>query len=50
LTFVDRLLEQDAEGKPVLIASYRVVTLGIPTRNPQTGESGSLPVRLYNGK
>jgi hypothetical protein len=48
LTFVDRLLDQDAEGKPVLIASYRVVALGIPARNPQTGESGSVLVRQYN--
>jgi hypothetical protein len=29
LTFVDRLLDLDAEGKPAL-ASYQVVTLGIP--------------------
>ena len=48
LTFVDRLLDQDAEGKPALIASYRVVALGIPARNPQTGESGPVLVRLYN--
>ena len=48
LTFVDRLLDQDAEGKPMPIASYRVIALGIPARNPQTGESGPVLVRLYN--
>jgi hypothetical protein len=48
LTFVDRLLDQDAEGKPVLIASYRLVTLSIPARNPQTGEAGAVLVRQYS--
>jgi hypothetical protein len=48
LTFVDRLLDQDAEGKPVLIASYRIVALSIPARNPQTGEAGALLIRQYS--
>lgn len=48
LTFVDRLLNQDAEGKPSPIATYRVLALAIPARNPQTGDTGPLLVRLYN--
>lgn len=48
MTFVDRLLDQDAEGKPVKTATYRVVALATPARNPQNGDSGPLLIRLYN--
>lgn len=48
VTFVDRLLDQNAEGKPAAIATYRVVALAIPARNPQTGDAGPLLIRLYN--
>jgi hypothetical protein len=48
ITFVDRLLDQGADGKPAAIPSYRVVALAVPARNPQSGDSGPLLVRLYN--
>jgi hypothetical protein len=48
MTFVDRLLDQDAEGKPVKTPTYRVVALSVPATNPQTKDSGGLIVRLYN--
>lgn len=48
VVFVDRLLNQDAEGKPTAIAAYRAVALAIPARNPQSGDSGPLLVRIYN--
>jgi hypothetical protein len=48
VTFVDRLLDQDAQGKPTATPSYRVVALAVPALNPQTGVAGPLLVRLYN--
>lgn len=48
VTFVDRLLDQDGEGKPVKVPTYRVIALSVPATNPQTGESGPLLVRLFN--
>jgi hypothetical protein len=48
VTFVDRLLDQDAEGKPVKVPTYRVVALAAPGSNPQTNETGPLLFRLYN--
>ena len=48
VTFVDRLLDQDAEGKPAAVATYRVVAVAIPAKNPQTGVSGPLLIRIFN--
>lgn len=48
ITFVDRLLDQDGEGKPVKTPTYRVVALAVPATNPETKESGPLLVRLFN--
>lgn len=48
VTFVDRLLDQDAEGKPTAVPTYRVVALAVPAKHPQTGESGPLLIRLFN--
>jgi hypothetical protein len=48
LGFVDRLLDQDAEGKPAPVATYRVVALSIPAKNPQTGVSGPVIIRIFN--
>lgn len=45
--FVDRLLSQDAEGKPVAGATNRAIVFVIPAKNPQTGEAGPLVVRVY---
>jgi len=47
LTFLERLLDQDAEGKPAEIPTYRNVVVGIPARNPQTNESGPVLVRIF---
>jgi len=48
VTFVDRLLDQDGEGKPVKLPTYRVVAFSTPATNPQTNESGALLFRLFN--
>lgn len=48
LTFVDRLLDQDAEGKPVKVPTYRVVAFSVPVKNPQTGEAGPAIIRIFN--
>ena len=48
VTFFDRLLDQNAEGKPVNVPTYRGVAFGVPANNPQTGESGPLLVRIFN--
>lgn len=48
MVFVDRLLNQDAEGKPAEVATYRVVALAVPGKHPQTGEAGPLLIRLFN--
>jgi hypothetical protein len=48
VTFVDRLLDQDAEGKPAAVPTYRIVAVGVPGKNPQTGESAPLVMRIFN--
>lgn len=45
--FVERVLVQDAEGKPAAPTS-RNVTLVIPARNTTSGESAPLVVRTYD--
>jgi hypothetical protein len=47
LTFLERLLDQDAEGKAAEIPTYRNVVVEIPARNPQTNESGPVLVRIF---
>jgi hypothetical protein len=47
LTFLERLLDQGPDGKPAEIPTYRNVVVGIPARNPQTGESGPVLVRIF---
>src|SRR5712691_11905250 len=47
LTFVDRLQSWDVEGKRA--GSGRVVALGVPAKNPQTGESAPFVVRIFDG-
>jgi hypothetical protein len=48
MTFVDRLLDQDAEGKPVKTPTYRVVAFSVPVKNSQTGETGPASLRGFN--
>ena len=48
VTFVDRMLDQDAEGKPAAVGAYRVVALAVPAKHPQTGESAPFLIRIFN--
>lgn len=48
VTFVDRLLDLNAEGKPAKVPTYRVVAFATPVKNPQTGESGPAVIRIFN--
>jgi hypothetical protein len=48
VTFVDRLLIQTPDGKAAETPTYRVVAFAIPARNPQTGESGPVLVRILS--
>jgi hypothetical protein len=48
LVFIDRLLSQDAEGKPSAIgATDRALAVVIPAKNPQTGAAGLNVIRVY---
>jgi hypothetical protein len=48
VTFVDRVLDQDAEGKPVKVPTYRIVAFSVPVKNSQSGEAGPAIVRIFN--
>jgi hypothetical protein len=48
VTFVDRVLDQNAEGKPAEVPAYRVVSVAVPAKHPQTGDSGPLVMRLFS--
>ena len=39
IVFIDRLLDQDPEGKPTAGGAFRLAALYVPAENPQTGES-----------
>lgn len=45
--FVDRLLDQDAEGKPKAGGAFRVVALVAPAKHAQTGESALFVIRVF---
>jgi len=45
MTFIDQLLNQDAEGKPAAVSSTRTLAFGVPAKNAQTGASGNNVVR-----
>jgi len=47
VTFVDRLLDLNAEGKPANPATYRVVALGLPAKDP-AGMTASLSMLGFN--
>src|SRR6267143_143173 len=44
---VQRSLDQEADGKPAEIPTYRNVIVGIPAHNPQTNEAGPVLVRIF---
>jgi hypothetical protein len=48
LQFIDRLLDQDGEGKAVSTPTYRNVVLTTAGMNPQTKEAGPLVLRIYS--
>ncbi len=45
--FIDRLLNQDAEGKPASRGAFRFAVLVVPAKHPQTGESAPFVIRIY---
>lgn len=47
ITFIDRLLTQNAEGKPLGAGIDRLVAFGIPAKHPQTGESAPFVIRVF---
>ena len=47
LTFLERALDQEADGRPAEIPTYRNVIVGIPAHNPQTNEAGPVLVRIF---
>lgn len=49
LQFIDRLLDQDGDGKAVGTPTYRLVALTTAGMNPQTKEAGPLVLRVYSG-
>jgi len=47
VVFIDRLLNQDAEGKPAAGGAFRFVALAVPAKHPQTGKSALFVTRIY---
>jgi len=47
IVFVDRILVQDAEGKPKSPGIDRIIAFVAPGKNPQTGETGPLIIRIF---
>jgi hypothetical protein len=47
INFIDRVLNQDAEGKLVAGGYDRLVSVNIPTKHPETGEAGSFVMRIF---
>ena len=45
--FVDRLLNQDVQGKPTAGGTFRVVALVAPAKHAQTGESALFVIRVF---
>lgn len=45
--FVEKVLAQDAQGKPAGVPTSRNVTLVVPARNAGSGESSPLVIRTY---
>lgn len=48
LVCIDRLLHQDADGKPKAGGSYRMVVLVVPAMNPETGDKAPFITRVYS--
>jgi hypothetical protein len=48
ISFIDRLVNHDADGKLIATGVDRVVSIAIPARNPQTSETAPFAVREFN--
>ena len=48
ISFIDRLVNHDADGKLIATGVDRVVSIAVPARNPQTGEIAPFAVREFN--
>jgi hypothetical protein len=46
--FIDQLLNQDGQGKPVAGGTTRIVALGIPAKHGQTGETAPFLLRAFD--
>ncbi len=47
VAFIDRLLNQDPEGKPVGGGTFRLAALYVPAKHPQTEESAPFIIRVF---
>lgn len=47
ISFIDRLINQDNDGKLIAGGTDRVVSIAIPARNPLTGETGPFAIREF---
>jgi hypothetical protein len=47
VVFIDRLLNQDPEGKPAAGGTFRLAALYVPAKHPQTGESAPFIIRVF---
>ncbi len=47
VVFIDRLLNQDAKGKPADGGAFRIVALAVSAKHPQTGKSALFVTRIY---
>jgi hypothetical protein len=47
INFVDRVLNQDAEGKLVAGGYDRLVAVNVPAKHPETGEAGPFVMRIF---
>jgi hypothetical protein len=48
ISFIDRLVNHDADGKLIATGVDRVVSIAVPARNPETGETAPFAVREFN--
>jgi hypothetical protein len=48
VTFIDRLLNQDGEGKLIAAGTTRIVALSVPAKHAQTGESAPFVIRIFD--
>jgi hypothetical protein len=47
ISFIDRLVNQDMEGKLIASGTDRVVSIAIPARNSETGETAPFAIREF---